>query len=195
MNESCQHRSILIVDDEPTLRMAFAFALKDEHTSVEEAADGGQALARLATRRFDLILMDLRMPVLNGLETVGRMRARGDFSPVVLCSAHLTTDDALLAIRHGVVDFLTKPVELVRLRQVVAEVLRPRTCPLCDALAHARRMEFREALEALLPAAEEEDARVWLETFRSLACPEQKPGGFFDSSTGRARVERLMLAC
>ncbi|MGC4016314.1 MAG: response regulator [Luteolibacter sp.] len=192
MSEAGQSRSILVVDDEPTLRMAFSFALTDALTEVEEAADGDQALAKLAHRRFDLVLMDLRMPVLNGLETVARLRARGDHSPVVMCSAHLIADDALAALRHGVVDFLTKPVELGRLRKVVGDVLRPQPGLLSKAFAHARRMEFREALEVLLPAARSEEAGIWCETFRSLACPDLQPGGFFDSSTGRARVERLM---
>ncbi|MFD0892861.1 response regulator [Luteolibacter ambystomatis] len=196
MSESGQHRSILIVDDEPTLRMAFSLALADEHTRVEEAVDGAQALLKLSERAFDLVLMDLRMPLLSGLEAVARLRARGNHCPVILCSAYLTVDDALLALRYGVVDFLAKPVELTRLREVVNGVLLPGSGPMWNALDRARRMEFHEALATLLPVvAEDEEIRIWLETFRWLASPDQQqPGGFFDASVGRARVERLVLA-
>lgn len=194
MSEPGQHRTILIVDDEPTLRMAFSLALANERTQVEEAIDGAQALLKLSERSYDLVLMDLRMPLLSGLEAVERMRARGNHCPVILCSAYLTVDDALLALRYGVVDFLAKPVELARLREVVNGVLLPSPGPMWNAMDRARRMEFREAIATLLPMAENEEVRIWLDTFRWLVSPDHPPAGFFDSSAGRARVERLVFA-
>lgn len=156
MSEPGQRVSILVVDDEPTLRMAFAFALKEEGVEVEEAPNGAEALAKHAERPFDLILMDLRMPALNGLETLARLREQGDRCPVVLCSAHLTAEDVLLALRHGVVDFLSKPVDLERLRQAKADVLEQPATPWASALSHARRMEFQQAVEDLPEETEEE---------------------------------------
>ncbi|BCU76807.1 response regulator [Luteolibacter sp. LG18] len=194
MSEPGQRVSILVVDDEPTLRMAFAFALKEEGVEVEEAPNGAEALAKHAERPFDLILMDLRMPALNGLETLARLREQGDRCPVVLCSAHLTAEDVLLALRHGVVDFLSKPVDLERLRQAKADVLEQPATPWASALSHARRMEFQQAVEDLPEETEEgEDRQIWKDTFRTLASPDLQPAGFFDPESGRLHLERLVL--
>lgn len=194
MNEAGGRSVILVVDDEPTLRMAFAFALENDATHVVQANDGRDALDLLAHGRVDIVLMDLRMPQLNGIETVEQMRASGDLTPVILCSAHFTPEDALRALRCGVVDFLTKPVELAHLREKVASILQPPFNPWADALAHARRMDFAQAVKLLRPLVDTEEQTVWADTFLTLASPEANPAGFFDPASGRHRIERLMLA-
>jgi len=187
-------RSVLIVDDEPTLRMAFSFALQDDHTRITEAHDGADALVKLSTHEVDVILMDLRMPSIGGLEALELLRNRGDFTPVVLCSAHLTATDAQRALRHGVVDFLAKPIGLTQLRQTVSRVLDLPSSPWSEALARARRMEFEAALIALAPITLSTEQEIWADSFRTLVSEDRPPAGFFDPKDGVRHLDRLVFA-
>jgi DNA-binding response OmpR family regulator len=114
---------ILVVDDEPNVRLVVRTALEAEGYGVVEARDGEEALARLRDRRFDLILLDLRLPVLDGMGTLRRLRESGDDTPVVIVTAHGSVPDAVAAIKLGAIDFLAKPMTPEALRGVVADVV------------------------------------------------------------------------
>jgi DNA-binding NtrC family response regulator len=114
---------ILIVDDEPKIRLVFRTALETDGHAVAEAGDGDEALARLRRERFDLVLLDLRMPLLDGMEVLRRMRDEGLDMPVILVTAHGSIPDAVRAMRLGAVDFLSKPVRPADLRGAAAEVI------------------------------------------------------------------------
>lgn len=193
MTEGNATHSILVADDEPTLRMAFAFALENESTNVIQANDGREALDILAAKQVDAVLMDLRMPRLNGLEAVELMRANQDLTPVILCSAHVRTVDVLQALRCGVVDFLFKPVELLHLREVLASIFQSPATPRAAALHHARRMDFQQAVEILDVGGVSDEDAVWAETFLTLASPTSPPAGFFDTSVGVQRLENMVF--
>lgn len=165
-------RRILVVDDEPTLRLGFAYALASDATRTETASNGLEALERMERDDYDAVLLDLRMPELDGLSVVGRMREAGDATPVVLCSAFMTLRTTLEAIRHRVVDFLIKPVRPSDLRQVIAGLFTPDTSPLGRALGAVRAGRISEAVRML-----EETNRIdpdsvcatWLQVLRPLA--------------------------
>lgn len=114
---------ILIVDDEPNIRLVFRTSLEADGHTVVEAGDGEEALAMLRKEPFDLVLLDLRMPMVDGMETLRRMRDEGLHVPVILISAHGSIPDAVRALRLGAIDFLTKPVVPDNLRVAVSEVL------------------------------------------------------------------------
>lgn len=116
--------SILIVDDEPNVRLVFRTTLEATGYGLDVAADGPAALEWLAEHKADLILLDLRMPGMDGLETLKQLRDRGTDAPVVFITAHGTVPDAVAAMRLGAIDFLPKPISPDHLRQVVADVLR-----------------------------------------------------------------------
>lgn len=140
---------VLVVDDEPTLRLGFAYALANKSTTVETATNGRSALERLAAEPFDIVVLDLRMPELDGIAVIKTLRHRGSKVPVVLCSAALTPNAALHAIRQGVVDFLLKPVRPVDLRDVIEFVMRPDKSALSQALRSARNGLMDEAIRIL----------------------------------------------
>jgi DNA-binding response OmpR family regulator len=121
-------KRILIVDDEPNVRLVFRTALEATGYLVTEAADGDAALAQLRKLPTDLILLDLKMPVMDGMETLQRLRDTGNETPVVVVTAHGSVPDAVAAMKLGAVDFLPKPVSPGTLRAVVAGV-----CALCSA--------------------------------------------------------------
>jgi DNA-binding NtrC family response regulator len=116
-------KRILVVDDEPHVRLVFQIALESAGYTVVAAADGKEALARLREVSLDLILLDLKMPVLDGMETLRRLREQGNTVPVVIITAHGSVADAVLAMKQGAIDFVPKPVSPTTLRGVVARVL------------------------------------------------------------------------
>lgn len=167
-----QHRDklrVLVVDDEPTLRLGFAYALTNQTTVVETAATGSQALERIAEAKFDIMILDLRMPELDGLGVIEALRSQGNEIPIILCSAVLNPKAALYAIRHSVVDFLLKPVRPVDLRQIIDFVMRPEKRGLSLAMTAARNGRRKEAI-AILEAeiAPSRQISCWLSALRSV---------------------------
>lgn len=114
---------LLIVDDEHDLRRLLGELLADSGWQVVEAEDGEQALAHLARERFDVVLLDHRMPGLSGGDVFRRLRAAGDETPVILMTA--ARDVRELARSLGVPRFLGKPFDLDELLAAVRELALP----------------------------------------------------------------------
>ena len=117
-----KHR-ILIVDDEPNVRLNYRVTLETEGFEVWEASDGRAALHELADKEFDLAILDMRMPEMDGLELLESMRARNIQTPVVIITAYGDIPHAVRAIKLGAIDFLEKPLTPEVLRSTVEEIL------------------------------------------------------------------------
>lgn len=160
---------VLVVDDEPTLRLGFAYALSNKTTVVETASSGLQALERLAAETFDVMILDLRMPGIDGVGVIEAVRSSNNDIPVILCSAALNSGATLRAIRHRVVDFLLKPVRPIDLRQVVEFVMRPDNSALSRAMVAARAGRTNQAIKTLeavaIPCLR---MRSWLSLLKSI---------------------------
>ena len=115
---------ILIIDDEPNLRLVFRTTLESAGYQVAEAADGNTGLRKLRTFPADLVLLDLYMPGMGGMDVLERLRGADNPVPVVIITAHGSIPDAVLAIKLGAIDFLSKPIKPEALRSVVGDVLR-----------------------------------------------------------------------
>lgn len=102
---------LLIVDDDRTFRRSTAALLRQDGYRVEEAADGHEAVELLGVETYDLILLDLRMPGLDGIGIVEVLRKWGHDTPILMISGYGTVDAAVDALHAGADDFLTKPVE------------------------------------------------------------------------------------
>lgn len=116
-------RLVLVVDDEASIRTSLAAILKDEGISVIEAADGESALQILAESTPSLVLLDIWMPGLDGLETLKKIKELWSDIPVVMISGHATISTAIAATRLGAVDFLEKPLALTPTLQLVRRIL------------------------------------------------------------------------
>jgi len=116
-------RRILVVDDEPNIRLSFRYGLLSDEWEVEEAASGAEAVAKASQTPFDLMLLDLRMPGLDGIQVLQKLNEKQVRVPAVMVSAHATTDTVIQAIQRGTLDFLTKPVTPDQLRSAIREVL------------------------------------------------------------------------
>jgi two-component system response regulator MprA len=108
--------TVLVVDDDPALREALRLALHLDGYRVEVAPDGGRALAALPEVRPDLLVLDLMMPYVGGLEVCRRMRAAGDRTPILALTARDQIDDRVAGLDAGADDYLVKPFALAELR-------------------------------------------------------------------------------
>jgi DNA-binding response OmpR family regulator len=116
-------KNILIVDDEPNVRLVFRTALAVPEYMVATAEDGETALRFLANSPVDLVLLDLLMPGMSGMEVLQQLRDKGNEVPVVIVTAHGSIPDAVAAMRLGAIDFVSKPLSPEALRSIVAEVV------------------------------------------------------------------------
>jgi two-component system response regulator PilR (NtrC family) len=116
-------QKVLIVDDEPDIRELLEITLGRMKLDTYSARDASEALALLKRETFDLCLTDMRLPDGTGLELVQHIQQRYPQTPVAMITAYGNVDTAINALKAGAFDFLTKPVDLNRLRELVSSAL------------------------------------------------------------------------
>jgi DNA-binding response OmpR family regulator len=114
---------ILVVDDESTTRNAIVRALSLVDYLADGAASGGEALARLDEILYDLMLLDLRMPEMDGVEVMARARVRRPNLLVIVLTAYATVESAIAAVRAGASDYLLKPCSVRVIEASIARAL------------------------------------------------------------------------
>ena len=119
-----QAARILVVNDEPAVQGALARALTLEHYKVSQAMDGQQALERLETDPYEVVILDVMMPRIDGLEVCRRLREGGDRTPVLMLTAREGVDDRVAGLDAGADDYLVKPFALRELLARVRALLR-----------------------------------------------------------------------
>jgi DNA-binding NtrC family response regulator len=114
---------ILIVDDEKNLRFTMTMCLEPLGYEIGTADNGEDALRQLDNQEFDLILLDIRLPGMDGLDVLRRVVKQHPDIPIVMVSAHGTVESAVEAMKLGAVDFIQKPFTPQELRTIVQQVL------------------------------------------------------------------------
>ena len=117
-------RRILVVEDDLTLRQALAFNLSREGFEVSTAADGEAGLAAARGQRLDLILLDVMLPAMSGLEVLRVLRSEGVNTPVIVLSAKGEEIDRVVGLKVGADDYVTKPFSRPELLARIEAVLR-----------------------------------------------------------------------
>ncbi|MFB3884691.1 MAG: response regulator [Thermodesulfobacteriota bacterium] len=118
-----ERKSILIVDDEKNIRLTLSQALQVLEMETDVAANGEEALAKLKERTFGLILLDLKMPGMDGMDVLRRVREIRPDIRIIIITAYGTIELAVEAMRLGAVDFIQKPFSPDEVRRLVSRVM------------------------------------------------------------------------
>jgi DNA-binding response OmpR family regulator len=131
---------VLMVDDDPQLRVMLGYALRQDNFQVEEASSGEEALEMLDHQQPDVILLDVLMPGMGGVETCRRIREQAS-TPIIMLTALGRDEDVVAGLEAGADDYCTKPVSLVQLVARIRAQLRRREM---DALSTASTLSVDE---------------------------------------------------
>ena len=122
---------VMVVDDDQDLRESIAEVLSGAGFSVTPASRGEEALAYLAQKSFDLVLLDLVMPGIGGMELLGRIREKFPRMPAIIITAFASVENAVAAMRQGATDYVTKPFRSDVLLATVGRVLEEASFESC----------------------------------------------------------------
>ena len=115
---------IMVVDDEQSIRIMLRRVLSDWQYEVHEAKNGTEALNRMNKEKYTAILLDLRMPEMNGLQVIEKMVEMDINTSVIMMSAYGTVPEAVEAMKLGAVDYLVKPFDLDELKMTLERIIR-----------------------------------------------------------------------
>ncbi len=186
---------VLVVDDDRVLRMALSRLLAESY-EVAEAGDGDEALAKVAAQPFDLVLLDIGLPGISGLDVLARLHSDGRHRRVVMMTADDTPETLLRAIRDQAYDYIVKPFPPSAILEVAAKALaapddalkiqvlsaRPEWVELlvpCSLDVADRLQNFVMRLDTKLPDAARESVGM---AFRELLCNAIEWGGKLDAT-------------
>ena len=160
---------ILIIDDEKNIRKTLREILEYEKFKVDEAIDGTEGLSLIKKEKYDLILCDIKMPKMDGIEVLEKIIEQGSDTPVVMISGHGNIETAVEAVKKGAFDFISKPPDLNRLlvtirnamdkSTLVAEtkVLKKKISKTYDIIGESKIIvQIKEMIDKVAPT----DARV-----------------------------------
>jgi two-component system nitrogen regulation response regulator GlnG len=116
-------KKILIVDDEDLVRYSFRKLFRDPNSEILEASNGLEALSVIKKEKPDLVLMDIEMPGLTGLEAIQRIKSMSPELPVIIMTAYGTSERVIAAMKYGAFEYLEKPFDVARLKAVITEAL------------------------------------------------------------------------
>lgn len=133
--------AILVVEDDPVIANALQLVLRSDGHAVDCASNGDEADRFLCTSRFDMVLLDLGLPVLDGLEVLRRLRSRRALTPVLILSARDAGEDRVRGLDLGADDYLAKPFGIDELRARVRALLR-RAAAVDSSVIVRRRLRF-----------------------------------------------------
>jgi DNA-binding response OmpR family regulator len=134
---------ILVVEDEAHLAEGLAFNLEAEGHEVEVVGDGARALERVAERPgLDLVILDVMLPGMNGFEVARRVRASGNYLPILILTAKDESGDVVRGIEEGADDYLTKPFRLDELLVRTRALLRRRRWDGAETDEEPRELRF-----------------------------------------------------
>jgi len=135
------NKRILIVDDEKNIRTTLSAYLLSLGYEQEIAVNGQEALDKLKDSKYDLVLLDIKMPVMNGIQILKEMRRLEDKTNVIMITAYGTIENAVESMKLGAVDFISKPFTLENLKTMIDAVFSR------EELSESNIAGFKELIE------------------------------------------------
>jgi response regulator RpfG family c-di-GMP phosphodiesterase len=178
-------RRVLIVDDEETIRLAMSKFLRGRGYHVEVAGSGPEALSRLQQNKFELMLCDVRMPDMSGIELVPQALAIDAELAIVMLSAVNDPGTASEVLARGAMEYLTKPVELPDLQQAVERILHRRELLIEQRNVERLIEEEVSVRSALLERESESVRRTTLQVIEALVDAHESKYPFFHGHSQR----------
>jgi FixJ family two-component response regulator len=184
-------RSVLIVDDEKNIRLTLSLALEKLDLPVDTAVNGEEALAKLAEKSYALMLLDLRMPGIDGMEVLRRVPEIRPEVKVVIITAWGSIEAAVEAMKLGAVDFLQKPFDAEDVRKLVSSLLDQAT------RETSQDREYDNYLELAfkrISKGEFDSARVY--AHKAISLDSDRPeafnllGGLYEARSNRLEAEK-----
>ncbi|WP_261302081.1 response regulator transcription factor [Paenibacillus andongensis] len=117
-------QKILVIEDEPTLARLLSYNLSQDGYDTKVIDHGGDGLQEALQQTYDLIILDIMLPGLNGFEVLAKLRQKGNSTPVIILTARNAEDEVVQGLKHGADDYITKPFGVAELLARVSAVLR-----------------------------------------------------------------------
>ncbi len=160
---------LLIIDDEKSIRKTLREILEYEKYQVDEASDGAEGIAMIQKEKYDIVLCDIKMPKMDGIELLDKVMQLSSDTPVVMISGHGNIETAVEAVKKGAFDFIAKPLDLNRLLVTIrnamdkstlvteTKVLKKKVSKTFDMVGDSKAIQqIQEMIERVAPT----DARV-----------------------------------
>ncbi|MDD8012060.1 MAG: sigma-54 dependent transcriptional regulator [Acidobacteriota bacterium] len=183
--------SILVVDDDRSLRNMLSFVLSKEGFQVVEAENGLDALKKLKGAKFDLVVSDIRMPDLNGIELLKRIKTHDPDLPVIMITAYAATHDAIEAMKLGAEDYIMKPFNLDELKIIINKSLHKKSIEL-ENIELKQMLSDKEKFENIV-GGDPKMTKIY-ELIRTVAQTDSTVLVTGESGTGKELIARAIHA-
>ncbi len=177
---------ILVVDDERSIRRTLRDILELEKYQVEEAADGLECMVKLKQGKFDVVILDIKMPKLDGMEAIERIQVLSPDTPVVMISGHGDINTAVEAVKKGAFDFIQKPPDLNRLLITLRNAM-DKSSLITEKKVLQKRVRKKSTQEII---GESESILKIKETIKTIAPTEARVLVNGENGTGKELVAR-----
>ncbi|MDP2479937.1 MAG: sigma-54 dependent transcriptional regulator, partial [Candidatus Palauibacterales bacterium] len=180
---------VLVIDDEKSIVEALQAVLSAEGYQVETAHDGEEAWAKLEERPYGLVIVDLKLPDVDGLEVVRRIREGGLGSEIIIITGEASVDSAVEAMRRGAYDYLTKPLETDRLKALVPKALEKYDVREQKAALERKVANLTRYAELI---GQSEEMKEVYKTIEAVAPTDASVLVYGESGTGKELVARAL---
>lgn len=158
---------VLVVDDEQAIRLFLEATLKDEGYEVVTFGDGGSSIEWLGRSVPDLVLLDLMLPDMSGIDVLGNLKSLYPHIPVVMITAYSQTDSAVQAMKLNAFDYVAKPIELDQLLKVAARALEE-TAEAREGFQHRYQNDLFRGISDVVPSRSDDMHRIY-DTVRKIS--------------------------
>ena len=183
--------NVLLVDDDQSLRNMLSFVLGKEGYEVEEAQSGSEALKKLKGRKYDLVISDIRMPDLNGIELLKKIKTHDPELPVIMITAYAATHDAIEAMKIGAEDYIMKPFNLEELKIIIDKSLHKKSIEL-ENIELKQKLSDKEKFEDIV-GGDPQMTKIY-ELIRTVAQTDSTVLISGESGTGKELIARAIHA-